>query len=415
MKKPETYSLFELNEYVRRVIALNFPETIWIIAEIQQVSRSRGHYYLDLIQKSEAGEDILAQASAVLWNTNRLFLERKMPQVLDQILQEGQSLRIRVQVEFSERYGFKLNIYDIDSDYTSGQVALQKQKILEQLSREGYIGLNSRLALPPVIKKIALISSPQAAGLQDFLNHLSHNSYGYTFAVHLFEAAMQGKKTEREVLAALQNIQERRKEFDLIVIVRGGGSKLDLSAFDSLSLGKAIASSVLPVITGIGHDIDQTVADVLSYKALKTPTAVADFIVEHNLQYESQIMSVFETIQRSAHQHLRIATGQLENLSLRLENSVHRLLDQEKIQLKHTLQALFNAIKLSLNKENHLLDKIALEINHRDPETILRQGYAIVIKDHVRIISSRQLAPGDHLITQFVDGKVTSTVNPTQS
>lgn len=415
MKKPETYSLFELNEYVRRVIALNFPETIWITAEVHQVTRSRGHFYLELIQKSEGGEDILAQAGAVLWNTNRLFLERKMPQLLDQLLQEGQALRMRVQVEFSERYGFKLNIYDLDPDYTTGQVALQKQKILEQLSREGYLGLNGRLILPSIIKKIALVSSPHAAGLQDFLNHLSDNSYGYTFAVHLFEAAMQGKKTEREVLAALQNIQQRRKEFDLIVIVRGGGSKLDLSAFDSLILGKAIASSVLPVITGIGHDIDQTVADVVSHKALKTPTAVADFIVEHNLQFEQQIRTVFQSIQRSAHQHLRIATGHLENLSLRLENSIHRLLEHEKIQLLHTLQTLVSSLKLSLNKEKHLLDKIALEINHADPETILNRGYALVIKDRMRITSSRQLATGDHIITQFVDGKVTSTVNSTQS
>lgn len=411
MKNPETYSLYDLNEYIRRVIALNFPETIWITAEVHQCSRSRGHYYLDLIQKQEDGDEIIAQASAVLWNTNRLFLERKMPQLLEQLLQEGQSLRLRVQVEYSERYGLKLNIYDLDPEYTTGKAALQKQKILEQLSREGYIGLNQRLGLPEIIKNIALISSPQAAGLQDFLKHLDDNTYSYTFAVHLFEAAMQGKKTEQEVMAALQRINQDSHNFDVVVIVRGGGSKLDLASFDSLLLGKVIATYPLPVLTGIGHDIDQTVADLVSYKALKTPTAVADFIVEHNLEFETQILHMFQSIERSARQQVRLANSQLDNLSLRLENSFHRLVETEKTHLQQKIQMIITQVNAFLNNEKHLLEKISLSINHLDPALILKQGYTLVIKNNQRIYHSRQLNPGDTIINQFSDGKTKSIVN----
>lgn len=410
MKKPETYSLFDLNEYIRRVIALNFPETIWITAEVHQSSRSRGHYYLDLIQKDEDNDDIIAQASGVLWNTNRLFLERKIPGLLEQLLQAGQSLRLRVQVEFSERYGLKLNIYDVDPEYTAGKAALQKQRIIEQLVREGYMDLNNRLELPEVIKNIALISSAQAAGLQDFLKHLSQNAYGYTFAVHLFEAAMQGKKTEQDIMDALQRIQQRKKAFDLIVIVRGGGSKLDLSAFDTLPLAKSIATSDLPVLTGIGHDLDQTVADMVSFKSLKTPTATADFIIEHNLRFESLLLDVFRQLERAAHQHLRLAGSQLENIALRFENMVKRQLENEKSRLAQTLQTLNSQIKISLNNQYHQLEKVNLTLDTRDPHLILKQGYTLVIKDRRRVTSSHQLSAGDTITNQFADGQVNSLV-----
>ena len=275
----QSYSLFELNEYVRRVFALNFQEAIWVRCEIAQINASRGHFYLNLIEKSSEKETVIAQSSAILWAGQYRQLRRKYKKLLDSLLQNGIAILIQVKVDFDERYGLKLLIEDIDPSYTVGQMELKRQAILETLLKKGLLEVNSRIRLPKAIQRIAIISSESAAGLQDYLNHLAINAYGYQFSNQLFSAAMQGANVEKEVLQQLKKIALLKENYDVVIIIRGGGSKLDLAAFDNLELGMAIAKFPLPVLVGIGHEIDETILDRVAHTSLKTQPPLQTFLL----------------------------------------------------------------------------------------------------------------------------------------
>ena len=264
----EAYSLFEVNQYIKRVLALNFEEPIWVECEINQVSNSRGNLYLDLIEKSEDNDQIVAKSAATLWYRQFLFIKKKLDKLTDSILSEGVKVKLKVNIEFSERYGMSLNIIDIDPAFTFGQFELNRQKVIEQLRSKGLLDRNGQHKLPTVIKRVAVISSETAAGYQDFVNQILENAYDYHFDIDLFPAAMQGQKTEREVVDALRSAQEGN--YDIIAIIRGGGSKLDLAAFDNYNIAFEIANCDIPVFTGIGHDIDQTVCDIVSNQFERT-------------------------------------------------------------------------------------------------------------------------------------------------
>ena len=224
-----SYSLFELNEYIRRVFALNFQDAIWIRCEIAQINASRGHHYLNLIEKSAEGEHIIAQSSAVLWASKYRQLRRQHKKLLSELLQNGVAVLLQVKIDYDERYGLKLLIEDIDPSYTMGQMELKRQQILETLQQENLLGVNSQIPLPTAIQRVAIISSETAAGLQDYLNQIATNSYGYQLSNQLFPAAMQGANVEKEVLRQLKKIAFLKDNYDAVIIIRGGGSKLDLS------------------------------------------------------------------------------------------------------------------------------------------------------------------------------------------
>ena len=283
---PSSYSLYELNEYIRRVIALNFAEPIWVNAEISQIKEVRGNVYMDLVYHDDQTNEIKAQISAGIWFKSYLFLKNKLGALLPSLLSEGTHVLLKVQVEFTERYGMKLIVEDIDPSFTIGQMEMNRQKILQKLFDEGLTHQNKLTKLPVVIQRIAVISSDNAAGYIDFINHLSQNPYGYQFKTTLFRASLQGQNTEREVCQALNDISEDASKYDCTVIIRGGGSKLDLAWFDNFNIGARIAKSPIPVMTGIGHDINATVADTVAHTTLKTPTAAADFIISHNICFE---------------------------------------------------------------------------------------------------------------------------------
>ena len=261
-----TYSLFDLNQFIRRVIALNLAQPVWIECEIGQCNISRSHYWLELIQQSEDNETVIAQASAVIWSKKHRQLRQQLGARLPQLLQEGMAVRLKVQVDYHERFGLKLMIDDIDSDYTLGQLALQRQAILQRLQQEQLLGRNAQTPLPTVVQRIAVISSARAAGYQDFVEQLNNNDYGYQYRLQLFPSAMQGAAVEKELFEQLQQIEQHRQRYDAVVIIRGGGSKLDLQAFDNYLLAQKVAQMPLPVLTGIGHDIDDTVLDAVAHQ-----------------------------------------------------------------------------------------------------------------------------------------------------
>ncbi len=384
-------------------MALNFEEPIWIECEINSVSSSRGNLYLDLIEEDESN-NVIAKASGTIWYRQFLFIKKKLKDLTDSILSDGVKVKVKAQVEFHERYGYSLNITDIDPAYTFGQFELNRQKIIDELKKKNLIEQNSRLPFPTVIQKIAVISSETAAGYQDFLEQLSDNPYGYDFEIHLFQAAMQGQKTESEVVNALINAQ--KSSFDLIAIIRGGGSKLDLASFDNLKIATTIANAQTPVITGIGHDIDNTVTDIVAKKILRTPTAVADFIIEHNMNFESQILQLHEYIKQATQYHLANYERSLNHIEDQLKfvpKSRVQLLQQE---LDAIHKNIFSHARNILEKRNLAIDNFTNVVRIMEPKNILKRGFVLISKDGKYLKRSSDVKATDKLQLEFYDDNI---------
>lgn len=403
-----SYTLYELNEFIRQVLALNLSEPLWIKCELSQVKYSRGHCYLDLVQKAENGEDVVAQGQAVIWTLNLRSLKNKLGLELDAILQEGMEVLLQVKVDFHERYGLKLMVEDIDPGYTLGQLALKRRETILQLKKEGLLEKNKMFSLPLVIQRIAILSSETAAGLKDFLNELSQNEYGYVFQFNLFPVAMQGAKVESEIIAALKKINP--ENFDAVVIIRGGGSKLDLAAFDDYLLCKNVAQVQLPIISGIGHEVDETVLDKVVHTALKTPTAVAGFIINRNMHFESTIMQLGLEFKRSVSDILQNQKQTTLLLGQAVENQVKQVLKNQKMMLGYIQNECPILIKNKLMLSNAKLDLLESAVKFLDPITVLKRGFSITLKNGKPILDSEQLMAGDHLETMFYKGKTKSTV-----
>lgn len=406
----ETYGLFKLNEYVRRVIALNFQDTIWITAEISQVSFSRGNYYLDLIEKQEGSDTIIAKASAILWYKKSIFLKKKFADLFESIMDTGNEIRIKIRVEFSERYGFSLVIEDLDPSFTLGKAEMLKQQILAKLEKEQLIQKNAALELPIVLQKIAIISSPTAAGYKDFISHLDENAYQYHYSYKLFASAMQGTAVESELVKAMESIEADQIAYDCIVIIRGGGAKLDLAAFDNYVIAKKIANCKYPVITGIGHDIDQSIADIVSHTDVKTPTAVADFLVLHNQNYESRILDLGLQIQVAFKNILQDNNSKL-NLLLEQVSHAYAFRKQSEIQkLNEADNNLNHFSKHLLSDQRNLLKSIEKQIKILSPQNIMKRGFSILRKNGVAIKSVTDLKANDEVESEFIDGIVKSVI-----
>lgn len=403
-------SLFELNEYIRQVIALNFTEPLWIRAEINQISFSRGHCYLDLIEKQAESDEVIAQASAAIWFRKLKFIEQKTGAQLNQLLQKGIQVLLKARIEFNERYGLKFSIEDIDTTYTLGLLELKRREIVAHLTAAGLIEKNKQLFLPSVLKKLAIISSEQAAGLQDFVSHLQENSYQFAFDCELYPAAMQGKNMEREILKAFKDIHRSKENYDAVIIIRGGGSKLDLAAFDALQLCTAIANSNFPVITGIGHDIDQSIADLVAHTSLKTPTAVANFVIDHNLRFETEVMAAYRIIEKSIRNIIQFNQKTLQVQGHQIKESVIHLIRRKNFSLNQNLRDLnFHALH-RVKSENLALQNAAQKINLLDPFQLLKRGYSLTFKAGQLIKNRDQVSMGDEIETRVSTGTIYSVV-----
>ncbi len=395
MPQTQSYSLFELNEYLRRVIALNFNEAIWIKAEIFQIKPSRGNYYLELVEKAEGSNDIIAQMSAVIWVKSALFIKRKLGELQDAILSDGTQISVKVRLDFNERYGLKLIIEDIDPSYTMGQLELIRQKIIQRLKAENLIHLNGLQEIPAVVQRVAVISSKTAAGYQDFMAQLRNNPYGYQYRVDLFQAAMQGKNTEKEVLSALHDITDHEHQYDLICIIRGGGSKMDLAAFDNYNIAHAISQSPLPVLCGIGHDIDQTIADIVAHIELKTPTAVADFLIEHNLFFESEQLRMIEQIKSLSMITLQREEQKIIQYEYQAHHLPQELINRHTQQLALLHQSIHSATRRTIDYYQSLISKTEAVAQVVDPKHVLKRGFAMIKKGKTILTTPKQLQSGD--------------------
>ncbi len=406
-----SYSLFELNEFIRQVLALNLNEDLWVKCELAQVKYSRGHCYLDLVQKNETGDVVLAQGQAVVWALQLRTLRQKLGFELEPLLQEGMEVLMLVSVEFHERFGLKLMVKDFDPSYTLGKLALKKRETLLRLEKEGLLTENKKHILPRVVQNIAVLSSKTAAGLKDFINELEHNEFGFSFNYHLFPVAMQGANVGHEIAAAISKINPEK--FDAIVIIRGGGSKMDLAAYDDFELCKEMALAALPILAGIGHEVDETVLDKVAHTSLKTPTAVAGFILHRNLQFESEIIQHAQSIQSLSIELINEKTKELDHINQNVIYKAKALIERQSMMLSFIEDELPNSLKNSLKSESekvNVLEKLALFLG---PEMTLKRGFSITLKNGKPVNRSQQLNQGDEIETIFQEGKTISVVKKT--
>ncbi|NET34109.1 MAG: exodeoxyribonuclease VII large subunit [Cyanothece sp. SIO1E1] len=406
----QTYSLFELNEYIRRILALNLPDAVWVTCEIAQFNESRGNYFLELVEKSEEDDSIIARTEAAIWSPSYRQLRKKIGKKLVDILQEGLEVKVQVRVSFHERYGLKMVIEDVDPTYTLGKLALKRQQTIERLEKEGKIHLNAQLALPMVLQRIAVLSSPTAAGLQDFENQVRFNPYHYHFQLDLFPTAMQGDRVSDEMRTQLRKITKREHLYDAIVIIRGGGARLDLQAFNEYDLCAALAECPLPILTGIGHDIDETVADIVAYQSLKTPTAVAEYLVQHNAQFEGELIQLAQRLNQISQIELQQAVAELARNQQILALQSNSLLQQSEAEIKHLSNLLSPLSRIKVEQEQISLTQLSQVLTLLDLEETLSRGYSLSIKEGKIVQSKTELSAEDQIEIRFKDGSVNSKI-----
>ena len=353
----EKISLLELQERIRRGIEGAVPHQVWITAEIGEMkNHPSGHCYLDLVDYKEGERGMAAKARGVIWSSVWRMLQPYFLSVAGVPLSKGLNVLLKVQANFSAVYGLSLNILDIDPSFTVGELELRRQQTIKRLQQEGCMEMNAQLQLPPLPRRIAVISSATAAGYRDFMNHLHKNEYGFRFSTELFPAQMQGQEAPESIIVALDKIAEREGEFDVVAILRGGGAAMDLLCFDDYSLAVNIAQFPLPVITGIGHDHDYHIADMVANTWLKTPTAVADYFVDIFVQQEQYLMHLFQRISLT--------------LAHKISTERHRLLTLHNTLVQNV------ANLLSCRRQQ--LEMLRLKVEAADPARILGSGFAIV-------------------------------------
>lgn len=425
-------SLYELNTLVSSVLSLDLPDEYWVEAELSEAREVRGHCYMELVQKDKASNTPIAKASAKCWASRWSILRPMFERVTGQRLHAGMKVMLRVKAQFHAAYGFSWIVSDINPEYTMGDLMRRRQEIIKQLKAEGVFDLQRELVLPAFAQHIAVVSSDGAAGYGDFCRQLADNAQGYRFTVRLFSATMQGEAVEQSVIAALNRIYEEQDIFDAVVIIRGGGATSDLSGFDTLALAENVANFPLPIITGIGHERDESVLDMISFRKVKTPTAAAAFLVQHLTDVYVRVMEAQETIVQNVKHRLQVEKMRLDRLNKsipvqfslvktrqgayidRLMNRLSQQVLSKVADAQRKLEILSQNVQPVLERkmmsESHRLQMLEQRIRSQDPELLLKRGYSITLKNGKSIRSASLLTSGDVIITRFAEGTVKSKV-----
>jgi len=446
------YSLLEFNQLIRGTLEESYPGRYLITAEIASLKLDqKGHCYLDLVERDES--TVVAQMRATIWASQFRGISRRFSAGTGMDLSKGMKLLVEAGLSYHERYGLSLSVSDIDPGYTLGEMALKRREVLERLEKEGLLERNRLLDMSIVPLNVAVISSPGAAGYEDFVHHLSKNPYSYPFSITLFNATMQGDSAEGSIIEALGKCDDRYEDFDVVVIIRGGGGAADLQCFDSYALGKKIANVMVPVLSGIGHERDRTVVDEVAHTSVKTPTAAAGFLIEMVRRFDLKLME-FESMLLDKHRvliddHLSF----LYRLSRDLERNITRLLAQEEgrihsykyslgyseklintleerldsmrsrylhvikqrvrekeLGLVHIFSLLKTHIKALFVGNKRILEQRGSIIRHMDPIEVLKRGYSITYKNGMLIKDMNSLSEGDIMRTVLHRGMVDSSV-----
>ena len=402
-------SLYELNNYISRQIRSFLPSSIWVTAEISSVTRNAsGHCYIELVEKSETNDNIIARQRATIWASKYVDIHRRFVEVAQSELKAGISILFCCDVQFHELYGMSLNIIDIDPIFTVGDIQRRKQEIIKRLTEEGLLKLNSLLPLPMAPKNIAVISSNTAAGYGDFVHQLFDNNYGFDYNVTLFRSVMQGDKTEDDLIGALSDIAARVADFDIVVIIRGGGSTTDLQAFDSEKIARQIAHFPLPVIVGIGHLRDNTILDMVAARSVKTPTAAAEFIINLSVLALNNLASLENRFCTATRNRLQNEIMSIDTISRNIISYTDRYLIKHEAVISE-FQALLPRVAGSFFiNANNKLSILETKVNLLNPINLLSKGYTLTIQGEKIITSVKQIDYNIPMKSIFFDGEVLS-------
>jgi len=404
-------SLHQLNAKVSDVIEASMWQEVWVTAEISSISMaSAGHCYMELVEKDRAGGGLTAKAKANIWRNTFLKIKPVFEQSTGQHLAAGMNIMALVKVTMHPLYGYSLTVLDIDPSYTLGDLERQRREILARLEKEGVLNLNKELAIPMIPSRVAIISSGTAAGYGDFCNQLAENSHGYSFRTRLFPALMQGAGAEESILAALDSIYAEYDKWDVVVIIRGGGATSDLSCFDSYPLALNVANFPIPVITGIGHDRDQTVLDHVANTRVKTPTAAAELLISVMEESQALLVSLSLRLTTAVKNRMEAERHKITVLSQKIPSLFSILKLKQQQELSRFLQRMQNTWDIYLKEQQHRLDLIGKELEMANPERILARGYTMTSVDGRIVTDADQLKPGSLITTSFRNGKAISRI-----
>ncbi|PLX17990.1 MAG: exodeoxyribonuclease VII large subunit [Salinivirgaceae bacterium] len=452
-------TLSQLNLQIRETIEERFDEELWVIAEVSELNlNSKGHCYVDFIERDELTKKIVARQRATIWAFQYRLISGYFETTTGQELEAGMKVLVKVRVNYHVLYGFSLNVVDIDPTYTLGEQARHREEIIRRLEEEGVFDMNRELVLVHVPQRLAIISSETAAGFGDFVNHLELNEFGYHIHWELFAASMQGDQTSVSVVEALTRVFEREEDFDAILIIRGGGAKAELAAFDDYDIAFMVTQSPIPVLTGIGHERDESVTDMVAWRAFKTPTAVANFVIDQFAEFETNIDELGRSLERRVLHLLDNQKAKLSELNLSVQSASQLLLKEARYSLQHYAGKLqygavgyinqLQEMLTDLNRKsryvlshqfvekgmelNKLESKIAFGVKRvytekyhqlailsekalqNDPKKLLQSGYGYVTKEGKRITAINELQKDDAIKIAFTDGIANAIIKNTK-
>lgn len=410
IQQDKAMTLLELNGMVRTTLERGMRDEYWVEAELAEARETRGHCYMELVQKDPLSNTPVAKASAKCWKQTWMLIQPYFERTTGQPLRAGMKVLLRVYPNFHEAYGFSWIVTDIDPTFTIGDLARRRQEIIAALKAQGIFDMNRQLELPMFAQRIAVISSQTAAGYGDFCNQLNDNPYGFRFHATLFPAVMQGEGVEQSVIAALERIYEEVDNYDCVVIIRGGGATSDMSGFDTLALAENVAQFPLPVITGIGHDRDESVLDMVACIRVKTPTAAAAYLVSHLLKVSDLIDNMNERMVRCATMRIEMQKMRLARLSERLPAVFSLVKVKREAHLDALNSRLITSVRQFFDRQAHRLDMLGQRAAALDPKLLLSRGYSITIHNGKAVRDKDTLKPGDEIETIFEKGKVKSIV-----
>ena len=414
IEQNHNYSLLELNRLVRATIEDTLCEQYWLEAEIGQIGENNGHCYLEFIQKIEGHNTPVARAKAKCWRNVWGSVRPYFEHTTGQTLTLGMKVLVLVHPDFHEAFGFSWIVDDIDPRFTLGDMARRRQEIIRQLKAEGVFDLNRELPLPLFTQRIAVISSSTAAGYGDFCRQLEENKRGFRFSVTLYESLMQGEGVERSIISALDKINAHIDDYDCVVIIRGGGATSDMSGFDSLLLAENVANFPLPVITGIGHDRDECILDMVSHTRVKTPTAAAAFLIDRLEQVARRIDDAADRITSYVQHRMEIEKMRLSRAAERIPILFSLVKSKQENKLETLNQRIASAVQRLIDRRRHTLDILEQRTKSLDPTLLLQRGYTITLVNGHALRSPSAVKPGDIIVARLADGTVKSTVNETK-
>ena len=451
----EAIGLYQLNSLVKRELKNRFPDSFLVIAEIADVKENRsGHCYLELVEKREEDDAVIATARATIWAFTYRMLKPYFETTTGKSLQKGIKVLVRVEIVFHELYGYSLNIKDIDPTFTIGDLERKRKEIIDRLTQEGVIDMNRELEFPMLPKTVAIISSPTAAGYGDFVDQLHRNVYGYAFHTKLFPAVMQGEKTTESIIAALERIYEYESLFDVVVIIRGGGSQTDLGSFDSYELAANVAQFPIPILAGIGHERDETIVDRVAYRSVKTPTAAAAFLIECFSEADGELEEAKEILVRETKRilqeektrqvvritefkqftrlflegqtnHLALSSRRVEHasrlfvqeringldqLKMKVEGKVGTLLERRRNRLEDIQKTVGRKITELFTANRYFLELAETKMKYVDPKNILEKGFSITRVNGKAVRETEAVKKGDVLETELFRGIIRSEI-----